>query len=211
MDNGFEHGQNSACIGKGQEALDAIHLHHRCEHSKENPMNASSAPAVDDSGLDSIVQNQTDGEQLKPGDPAVQNGFQLKNPRTDDAWAKFGFCWGRYDAPEARPWVLMHAIVGICVIHYSISVSQSILYIASTVADSNQRIPALFNIRAGNSQLAVGIMVSIANFIILPSLGAVCDYTKYRYHVGCFALIGVCITEFITIATAQEVSRQPLC
>jgi hypothetical protein len=114
------------------------------------------------------------------------------------------FC-GQYEAPEARPWVFMHCVVGICVIHYSIAISQEILYTAGSIADANQRLPTLFYIRAGNAQTAVNVMVSIINFVFLPTIGAVCDYTRFRYHMGSAALCLVCITEFVSAAPSQNV------
>ena len=188
------------------EATDDVSLKCTCDERIENPTKVVvfSSDAAQQSSS-STTHSSEDVDQLKAGDSSpVLNGVENK-PLSDGRWARFGFCWGGYDAPEARPWVLMHAIVGICVIHYSIAVSQSILYVAVSVSDSNQRMPALFNVRAGNTQLAVNIMVSIANFIVLPTLGAICDYTRFRYHVGCAALLGAVCTVFITASASQEV------
>jgi hypothetical protein len=129
-------------------------------------------------------------------------------PRTTE-WGKLLFCWGNYEAPEARPWVLMHAVVGICIIHFSIAIAQAILYTASAVADANQRMPSLFYIRAGNTQIAVNIIVSIINIALLPTIGAISDYTRYRYHVGCVAILAVCASEFVSAAASQEVKPNP--
>jgi hypothetical protein len=124
-------------------------------------------------------------------------------------WSGNCFCWGTYEAPEARPWVLMHAVVGICVIHFSIAISQAILYTASAVANSSQRMPMLFNIRAGNTQIALNIIVSIINFVLLPTIGAISDYTRYRYHLGCLALIAVVCSEFVSCSASQQVPARP--
>ncbi len=125
-------------------------------------------------------------------------------------WRKLIFCWGHYEAPEARPWVFMHVVVGICIIHFSVAISQAILYTASAVADANQRMPNLFYIRAGNTQIAVNIIVSIINLVLLPTIGAISDYTRFRYHVGCGAIIAVCAAEFVSAAASQEVPSPAL-
>ena len=104
----------------------------------------------------------------------------------------------------------MHVVVGVCIIHFSVAISQAILYTASTVADANQRMPNLFYIRAGNTQIAVNIIVSIINFVMLPTIGAISDYTRYRYHVGCVAILAVCAAEFVSAAASQEVSLNPV-
>jgi hypothetical protein len=121
------------------------------------------------------------------------------------------FCWGHYEAPEGRPWVFMHVVVGVCIIHFSVAISQAILYTAAVVADSNQRMPQLFNIRAGNTQIAVNIIVSIINLGLLPTIGAISDYTRYRYHVGCISLLMVCATEFVSFTASKEVAPAPIC
>eukprot|EP00291_Cryptomonas_curvata_P007374 CAMPEP_0172195956 /NCGR_PEP_ID=MMETSP1050-20130122/26519_1 /TAXON_ID=233186 /ORGANISM="Cryptomonas curvata, Strain CCAP979/52" /LENGTH=602 /DNA_ID=CAMNT_0012872123 /DNA_START=49 /DNA_END=1854 /DNA_ORIENTATION=- len=134
----------------------------------------------------------------------MESGLEKYDSSATMGWSKLCFCWGRYEAPEARPWVFMHVVVGICVIHFSIAISQAILYTASTVADANQRMPNLFYIRAGNTQIAVNIIVSIINFAMLPTIGAISDYTRFRYHVGCAAILAVCAAEFVSAAASQE-------
>ena len=119
------------------------------------------------------------------------------------ALARF-FC-GHYEAPEARPWVFMHCVIGICVVHFSISIAQEILYTAASIADENSRLPMLFNIRAGNAQIVASIIVSIVNFLLLPIIGTVCDYTRFRYHVGSFALGFIIISEFVSAAPSEKV------
>ena len=169
---------------------------------KLDGLNAPSAPrnvTFDNSMLASLeMQMEVDGHHT---DNTRNRSVEVK----PTGLSQHLFCWGTYDAPEARPWVLMHAVVGICVIHFSIAISQAILYTASTVADSNQRMPTLFGIRAGNTQIAVNIIVSIINIALLPTIGAVSDYTRYRYHVGCIALLLVCCSEFVSASASQQV------
>ena len=140
----------------------------------------------------------------------LESDLEKSDNSTPIGWGKLCFCWGHYEAPEARPWVFMHVVVGICIIHFSIAISQAILYTASTVADATQRMPNLFYIRAGNTQIAVNIIVSIINFVMLPTIGAISDYTRYRYHVGCVAILAVCAAEFVSAAASQEVPSPAL-
>ena len=69
----------------------------------------------------------------------------------------------------------------------------------------------LFNIRAGNTQIAMNIIVSIINFALLPTVGAISDYTRYRFHVGCLALVAVCCCEFVSASASVEVHSPPPC
>jgi hypothetical protein len=155
-------------------------------------------PALEHPAIENNEHNNTLPQSKATSELSSQPDIPLE-------WSLRNFFLGQYEAPEARPWVFMHCVVGICVIHFSIAISQEILYTAQSIADSSQRLPMLFYIRAGNAQLAVNIIVSIINFILLPTLGAVCDYTRFRYHVGSAALCLVCISEFVSAAPSQQV------
>jgi hypothetical protein len=154
-------------------------------------------PGFDKNGAGNILSHGKSTDELLSQPDIPGPGWSFRN-----------MFLGNYEAPEARPWVFMHCVVGICIIHFSISISQEILYTAQSISNSNQRLPMLFNIRAGNAQLAVNIIVSIINFILLPTLGAVCDYTRFRYHVGSAALCLVCIAEFVSAVPSQQVCAQ---
>jgi hypothetical protein len=163
----------------------------------ENQEQPSHHPGFDKNGAGNILSHDKSTDELLSQPDIPGPGWSFRN-----------MFLGNYEAPEARPWVFMHCVVGICIIHFSISISQEILYTAQSISNSNQRLPMLFNIRAGNAQLAVNIIVSIINFILLPTLGAVCDYTRFRYHVGSAALCLVCIAEFVSAAPSQQVCAQ---
>ena len=162
------------------------------------PATSKSIETIDVNHIPVLENGENHGNQA--GKQYIEDGYVPGGP-----FPRSCFCWGSYEAPEARPWVVMHAVVGICVIHFSIAISQAILYTASAVADSNQRMPMLFNIRAGNTQIAVNIIVSIINFALLPTIGAISDYTRFRYHVGCTALLAVCCSEFVSAAASTAV------
>jgi hypothetical protein len=151
-------------------------------------------------GIPHAISHSKSTDELLEGSPKDNMKQEIAPVSTCTSF----FC-GQYEAPEARPWVFMHCVVGICVIHYSIAISQEILYTAGSIADANQRLPTLFYIRAGNAQTAVNVMVSIINFVFLPTIGAVCDYTRFRYHMGSAALCLVCVTEFVSAAPSQNV------
>ena len=129
------------------------------------------------------------------------------SPRQTGGWRNILCCTANYEAPESRPWVAMHCATGLIIVHFAVSVSQSLLYTAQFVGVGNPpRLPNLLNVLAGNIQIVLSIIISIINFVLLPTVGAFCDYTKYRWHIGSIAFSTCVAMALASICASIEVS-----